>query len=439
MGACLVSDDLPPGFVPGAPSDASSDLPPGFVSGVPHKFGLGDTWPARLAKSVYSAVTLPGDVMSGAQTMPGLGDRPQSGPAPTAPNENSTFIGRALNIPPAAANPMDELSGRVLDLATLGTPMAPKAATGLVAPKVGLPTAEELKSAASTGYDSARNMGVDIKPEAISGTAQTLAQTLEKDGINAKLAPKTFGIIDELAAPPAGSVATIANLETARRSLGHAAQDFLNPTEKMAASRAIQHLDDYLGNIPQADVLAGDAAQASKILSEARQNYAASKRSSQINGEVDIAEGNAAAANSGQNIGNSVRQRFNSILKSDKKSSGYTDAEIAQMEKVRNGTALGNAARVGGNLLGGGGGLGSVASAAVGAGSLGPIGATAPALGYALKKLSDASVARQVRKLDEMTRSRAPLAQGTASTGLTAAEQFKRELLLRSLLATRPR
>lgn len=31
----------------------------------PHKFGLGDTWPARLAKDFYSAVTLPGDAYAG--------------------------------------------------------------------------------------------------------------------------------------------------------------------------------------------------------------------------------------------------------------------------------------------------------------------------------------------------------------------------------------
>jgi hypothetical protein len=388
------------------PAATPADGPWSQYADTPKQFGLGDTWPARLAKSLYSAVTLPGDVYSG-------------------------------ETPVDVNNP--EFIGRTLDLATVGTPMVPKAAASLVAPKVGLPTAEELKAAANTGYDTARGLGVDIKPEAVAGTVQTLAQNLEKDGINAKLAPKTFGIINELAAPPAGSVATIANLETARRSLGHAAQDFLNPTEKMAASRAIQHLDDYLGSIPQADVLAGDAAQASKILSEARANYAASKRSDQINGELEIADRNAAAANSGQNIGNSVRQRFNSILKSDKKTSGFNDAELAQMEQAVRGTSLGNAARIGGNLLGGGGGLGAAVTAGIGGAAtahMGGIGALAPIVGYGLKKFSSASVQRQVQKLDEMTRARAPLSQGAVSTGLSKAEQFKRELLLRALIAS---
>jgi hypothetical protein len=391
-----------------APADAApaADGPWTQYAAPQKQFGLGDTWPARLAKSVYSAVTLPGDVYSG-QT--------QVDPS------NPEFIGRTL------------------DLATVGTPMAPKSAASLAAPKVGLPTAEELKSAASQGYDTARGLGVEIKPEAVAGTAQTLAQNLEKDGINAKLAPKTFGIISELAAPPAGSIATSANIETARRSLGHAAQDFLNPTEKMAASRAIQHLDDYLGNIPAADVLAGDAAKASKIIAEARANYAASKRSDQITGELEIADRNAAAANSGQNIGNSVRQRFNSILKSDKKTSGFTDEEIAQMERAVRGTSLGNATRVGGNLLGGGGGLGAAVTAGIGGAAtahMGGIGALAPIVGYGLKKFSNASVERQVQKLDEMTRSRAPLSQGSTSTALTPLERFKREAALRAFLAS---
>jgi hypothetical protein len=408
--------DLPPGFVldQSASSQAGSPaLPDGFVmdggapaAPQPHKFGLGDTWPAQLAKSIYSGVTLPGDVYSG---------KTQVDPS------NPAFIGRTL------------------DLASVGTPMAPKVAPSLTAPvAAALPTAEELKAAASSGYDAARNLGVEIKPSSVANAAQTLAANLEQDGINAKLAPKTFSIISDLAKPPPGSVATIANLETARRTLGNAAKDFLNPTEKLAASRAIEHFDDYLGGLPQADILAGDAAQASKVLQEARGNYAAAKRSEQINGQVDIAEGNAAAANSGQNIGNSVRQRFNSILKSPKQSNGFTADEIAQMERIRAGTPVGNAARFAGNLLGGGGGLGSIASAAVGAGSFGPMGAVAPAIGFGLKKFSDASVMRQVRKLDEMTRARSPLGQQSRlpSTVLTPAERFRRELALRAFLAS---
>jgi hypothetical protein len=49
--------DLPPGFVLDSGSAAPQQAPP-----PPHKFGIIDTWPVRMAKGIYNAVTLPGDV-----------------------------------------------------------------------------------------------------------------------------------------------------------------------------------------------------------------------------------------------------------------------------------------------------------------------------------------------------------------------------------------
>lgn len=42
-------------------------------------FGLGDTWPARVAKSIYQALTLPGDVYAGNVSM--VGDDGRTNPA----------------------------------------------------------------------------------------------------------------------------------------------------------------------------------------------------------------------------------------------------------------------------------------------------------------------------------------------------------------------
>lgn len=74
--------NLPPGFV----LDQDQGLPEGFVldgapvAEEPKKFGLGDTWPARIAKSIYSGVTLPGDVMAGRAQLPSSGAVPGSVP-----------------------------------------------------------------------------------------------------------------------------------------------------------------------------------------------------------------------------------------------------------------------------------------------------------------------------------------------------------------------
>ena len=106
------------------------------------------------------------------------------------------------------------------------------------------------------------------------------------------------------------------------------------------------------------------------------------------------------------------------------------------MEGIVRGSKLSNSTRVIGNLLGGGGGLGSFISAAGGATALGPIGIATPALGVALKKVSDALISRQTRKLDDLVRSRSPLAgpQSQSASELSPAKIA----VLRALLTAQP-
>ena len=402
--------DLPPGFVLEAPTGQDSGLPAGFVlegaKPPPQKFGLGDTWPARLAKSIYSAITLPGDVAQG----------------------NVSMFGEDGHTNPVVIDRASELAG-------LASPIAPRTTLTAIAPKVAAPTREALETAATAGYDKARGLGIDVAPQSVSQMGGRIGAELEEKGINGKLAPKTFSILDEIAKPPADSVVTLSNLETIRRALGHAAKDFSNPTEQLAARTAQSHLDDYLAAIPDQDVIRGPAAEASKILGEARGNFAAAKRSEQITDAVDAADISAAAANSGQNVGNATRQRIKSILLSNKKSAGYSPDELAAMERVVRGTKLSNATRIIGNLLGGGGGLGSFISAPGGATALVPLGIATPALGVALKKVSDALVSRQTRKLDELVRSRSPLAGPQVSTSEISPAKIA---VLRALLSAQP-
>lgn len=373
-------------------------------------FGLGDTWPARLAKSIYSGVTLPGDVVAGKAQLP-----------------------QSANMP---GGEQTGDMGRVMDLAALASPAPPRAAASLAKPAIGAPSRQELLSAAERGYDTARGTGVEISPAAVKQMGETISANLEQQGVNGKLAPKTFSILSELSNPPPGSTATISNFETLRRTLGNAAKDFQNPTEQLASSKAIKHLDDWLANLPESSAVAGDAAAASKALGEARGNYAAAKRSEQITDTIEQAQLAAKAANSGANIGNATRQRIKSILFSDRKSSGYNADEIDQLSRVVSGTRPGNAARTVGNVLGGGGGLGAAAygltgaTAAISSGE--PLVAAVSALpiaGYGLKRLSDASVNRQTRILDEMIRSRSPLAESMAGppSSLTKVEQYLRD------------
>jgi hypothetical protein len=314
----------------------------------------------------------------------------------------------------------------------------------LAQPEKLAPTTEELYSAASKGFDDVRNSGVQIKPEAVTSLATKVKGDLQTDGLRDYLAPKTFAALNELEAPVAGAAAsdatkaynelvakgatperakaatahlgtpegetsgaTFADLHGMRRVLGKAAGS-PDPTERMAASRAISALDEYLGNIPKADVLSGDAAEAAAKFKDALGNYASAKRADTLAGKMEAADLQAATANSGQNIDNATRQRIKDILKSQSLRRGYSQDELLQMQKIARGTPVGNLVRGVGNLLGGGGGLGALITGGAGVMAAGPAGIAAPAAGYALKKVGNAMTAKQVAKLDEMIRSRSP-------------------------------
>lgn len=393
---------------------------------------------AGLLGAIKRTFTLPHDVMTGAA------------PLPSSTGEV-----------PGSVGPYDprgaETMARVREAETLLTPVNPAIRAGEAAmpgltgmtrrPKP--PTATELKDAAAAGYDRARGMGVDIKGSAVGDLARQMRADLEQDGVFAELAPQTFSIIGKISNPPEGAVATIANLEAVRRSLGHAAKSFTNPTEQFAAARAIERLDGFLSGLPKASVVAGPAAAAREALTAARGNYAAAQRSNKITGELDnaitgaVERGNlaAAVANSGANVDNAIRQRMAAILKSPKEARGYTPEELAGMERVARGTVPTNVARVVGNLLGGGGGLGAVvtggAGAMAGASTGSPMaaaaGAALPAVGLLSKQIANMLTRKSAAKVDELIRSRSPLAESRPSIPVSPE---MRSALIRALTTT---
>lgn len=305
-------------------------------------------------------------------------------------------------------------------------------------PKV--PTAEELRAEATKGYNKARDSEVEYPAKSVTDMAGNVQRALEADGIIAELSPKTFTILGKLQNPPEGGVATVAGLDAARKALNHAAGDFTNKTEQAAASRAIKAVDDFLmvggqeGAVAGAPAAPGDIAaslreQVARTIREARGNYAAASRSDKLTGIEENAELRASAANSGQNLGNTLRQRLAGLLANPKQLRGYSDEEVAAMKEVVEGTASSNTLRRISNLLGGGGGLGQTLVMGAGAGlggytAGGPgatIGATLlPAIGAASRSGANALTSRQVGKVDEMIRQRSPLyEQRKANPGMT--------------------
>lgn len=368
-------------------------------------------------------------------------------------DSNAGILGsvkRALSLPGDVATGRvdpysDQGKDRAMELAGFANPINPAvragaqaipgaALTKTVPSPVRAPTVDDLYAAASGGYERARSMGVDYSAGAVSKAAQSIRSTLEADGILGELAPKSFSILQKLEQPPQGAVAPLSGLEAARRALNNAKRDFTNPTEQLAAQRISEGIDRFVAEPSPGSVVAGPAAEAARTIKEARGNYAAASRSDKLSGIEEGAELRAAAANSGANLDNAVRQRVRAILDNPKQRAGFTDDELGALKSVVMGTATGNTLRRVGNLLGGGGGLGMALTGtiggAVGGSAGGPAGMAAgilaPLVGMAAKKGGDAITRRGLLAVDEATRMRSPLGQGLLSA---APQQIKRESL----------
>lgn len=287
------------------------------------------------------------------------------------------------------------------------------------------PTMQELHDAASAAYRDPVIKDLAVAPSGVKLWKDQTVVGMNSKGFNDKLAPLTFSELDELSKAPKGAFVTGQEFNTLRIVLGHIAHDHIGKTEGAAAEHAIRALDAYMSRIPKADVLRGDNKAVAAALAEARGNYAAAKRSGKLEQELYGAGINASRANSGMNLDNAIRQRIAPILKNQKLRSGFSKEEIAAMEAIVSGSMPENISRRLGNMLGGGGGIGStlvgVGGGAAGFATHGLTGAAvaaavAPAVGYAFKKLSGAMAKADVERLQEMVRSRSPLGQKMQSS-----------------------
>ncbi len=356
------------------------------------EFGLQDTWPVRLAKGVYEsakdAVMLPGEVYRGDQSL-----------------DDPALIGRALNF------------------ATMASPGVAAKLPARPSP-VAAPTAEALHAAGRAGYGLANMSNVAMDGNMLSRWATMMQGQLRKKGLfdTSNNAPNTFAILKDLEATGKNAQLTAGDYINLRQALQKHAQAFNNGHDSAAASIAIKQLDSLWDNAPSTAFVAGTPAEISGVrtaIKDARANFAAGYRSDLLTGKEYAAELRSAAANSGKNYDNSVRQRVAGIPLSKSQSSGYDPEEIAGIEDFIHGSGPRNLARDIGNKMGGGGGFlagmyaapGVAASAYSGDLTGALLGVGIPTAGAALKGLENALTRRDLRRLDNTIRLRSPAGQ----------------------------
>lgn len=361
---------------------------------------------------------------------------------------NSAASGAAIGGLDAAARGTD-----------VGTGALENAALGAVAPGVGnlvskaitpavkeaLPTVDELKNAARSMYNHPEVKAVQIKPQAVSDLRDTIKTDLENTGYRASDQKKTFSAVDELVNPnqnervASGGPMTVADIDSVRKRLGVIASEKDAqgaPTANAASAiQAINHVNDFLPSLQQPDLLAGNAGLANTILGDARGNWKAAKQLELVNTKAANADLMASSTYGGGNFNNATRQKFRPLLMNDaKKAAGFSDAALADLEKIVKGTFVGNTARRIGKLapegpVGYGIHLGGFA--AMGPAALAAIPATAGA-----KIVGDKMTAAAVQKLKGTIAKDSPLWRlnnPKTIAMLKASSNPKAQIILRAL------
>lgn len=305
--------------------------------------------------------------------------------------------------------------------------------------RVAAPSREQLFDTADAGFDAVRAKGVKYDAGAFRKKVDELRASLESDGFLPEDAPKTHGMLSGF---DGADPLPITKMMSTRRSLGNKMRDFNNPSEQAAAGIAQRGVDDFLSNPPAGSVVSGPAQEAAAAYREARGNWAAAERSKTL-GEKDYrADLNAATANSGMNVDNAVRQQAKALLLNKKLLAGFSAEEIAALDDVARGTPSRNAVRFLGNILGGGGGIGSAFTSSLGAGIgnyfAGPTGAmigagAIPVSGMAAKVTAGKMTQRAFDNVDELVRSRSPLYKTMQRRGSIPLTPELRDNLMRGL------
>ena len=325
-----------------------------------------------------------------------------------------------------------------LDVATIATPMNPAVRSGArviegVAradrkPGAAYP-AKVIKKEAGKQFDDFRKTDIKITPDAVRAFVSDVRQKLLEDGFVEPDAVSTYGVLSALEKAPEGGWLSAAGVHSIRKSLGKIAGNYRNPSDQGAASRTIGFLDEFFGGLPEADFLASSTPPktAKEIFDTARGNYNAAKQSEKVTGLRHAAELRAAAANSGRNIDNAIRQRIAGLLLDESASRGLRPQEIAELEGIVKGGPITNSARTIANLLGGGGGLGQVITGAIAGGTVGAGAGVAPGIavgagivgaGRAAKGLENQLTKARVRRVDDAIRARAPMGRQSEIVGL---------------------
>lgn len=304
-----------------------------------------------------------------------------------------------------------------------------------------VPTTAQNTAATTAGYQHPAVQALEIDAGGANRFVDRTIQALQRDRFSEKQAGQTYDLLNNLRVPEYGVTHKIQDFDATRRLLNTIAGS--GGTEGEAARRAVRAIDSYTLRVPQADVIAGDARAAGRALFDARATAAAGFRSERVNQILERAYNTASATHSGGNLENEIYKQIRTMLNNPRRDlRGWTQAERDELRAVLPDLSRSVLRRVA-KVLGGGGGLGQLASSSAGAAMFGPVGMFGlPAAGMAANAAGSRIAVSRLRQLEESLRARAPsyaahyAARQRALAGPTMGQLApSRQLVLQALVS----
>lgn len=348
------------------------------------------------------------DVGKGILAIPGMAAAPITGAARSVLGHGlagaTQMAGQVINPEVAAKeDPREVYEASKAGVDTAMMAAAPRGASpiGMRQMPARVPTAPELKAAATNVYQSPQIKGMQIAPNDVVNLTGGIQNELVQRGFRPSTgsAPGTFAEIQRMTPDPKVQSIGVDDLRAARRAFQQtskqAGPDFKPTPDAAAAKSAIAKIDEFL------DTLAPE-------LKEANANYAASKQADALDYRTMTADHRAARSGSGSNMENALRQEVDKLSPR-----GLTPEQAAAKNRIVEGSGGRNALRKVGKL-GVSDGLSMLLHAGAGVGSGG---ATIPiaAAGTVARKIGEMLTRREIAALSSSIRSNTPLAKALAA------------------------
>lgn len=291
------------------------------------------------------------------------------------------------------------------------------------------PTLEALQNMKSAAYKAADTAGVSYTPAGLQQMTADIGAAVAKDNISAIRHPKAASLVADLPGMVAKGM-SLTELDQLRQVVRRDLIRSSDEAEQHFGGIILDQIDAFIAKAAGPQVATGTGAKGAELITTARELNTRWRKTELLQDSIYAAGLRAASSGTGGNLENATRQAFKSILLNDSKRAAFTADEIAEMEKVVNGSKGQDVLRLLGRLSPSANGLSAFAGLVAASSGYGVV----PAVGLGAKMLADnATVGRAARLRDNVARggpapkapelSEADKAAAVNTAGVTAANQ----------------